>query len=105
MLDKAKAREIACDYSKEVVKAIKPEKIILFGSYANGTPHSESDIDIAVFVQGLDNDTWYDTRIILQNLRWNRTFLNIEPHLLDETYDPSGFVEHVLKTGEVIFQS
>ena len=105
MLDKAKAREIAYEYSKEVAKAINPEKIIMFGSYANGPPHSESDIDIAVFVRGLDNDAWYDTRILLQSLRWNRTFLDIEPHLLDETYDPSGFVEHVIKTGEVIFQS
>ena len=105
MLDKAKAREIATDYSREVIKALNPDKVILFGSYVNGIPHSESDIDIAVFVSGLDDDTWYKTRILLQSLCWNRTFLDIEPHLLDETDDKSGFVKHVIDTGEVIYSS
>jgi predicted nucleotidyltransferase len=103
MLDKEKAREIAYNYSLEVAKAISPDKVVLFGSYANGTPHSDSDIDVAVFVSGLDDDAWYDTRILLQDLRWNRVFLDIEPHLLEEANDRSGFAAHVLKTGEVIY--
>ena len=103
MLDKEKAREIAYKYSLEVAKAIKPDKVVLFGSYANGTPHNESDIDVAVFVSGLDDDAWYDTRILLQHLRWNRAFLDIEPHLMEEANDKSGFAAHVLKTGEVMY--
>ena len=105
MLDKAKVREIAANYSREVAKALNPDKIILFGSHVNGAAHSESDIDIAVFVSGLDDDAWYEARIILQNLLWNRAYLDIEPHLLDENNDRSGFAEHVIKTGEIIFQS
>ena len=105
MLDKAKARKIALDYTMEVAKVLNPDKVILFGSYVNGNPHSESDIDIAVFVRGLNDKAWYEARISLQNILWNRDFLGIEPHLLDETHDPSGFVEHVIKTGEVIYQS
>ena len=105
MLDKEKVREIAYQYSIEVAKVLSPDKIILFGSYVNGTPNSESDIDIAIFVNELNNDAWYKTRIILQDLRWNRTFLDIEPHLLEEAHDRSGFAEHVIKTGEVIYQS
>ena len=103
MLDKARAKEIATDYSNEVAKTINPDKIILFGSYVNGTPHNESDIDVAVFVHGLDDATWYQTRIILQDLRWNKTFIDIEPHLLDESHDPSGFAKHVIETGEIIY--
>ena len=75
----------------------------LFGSYANGCPHEESDIDIAVFVSGLDEETWYNARIMLQKIRRKRGYLDIEPHLLDETYYPSGFAEYVNKTGEVIY--
>ena len=104
MLDKEKAREIAHNYSMEVAKAINPDKVILFGSYANGTPHSESDIDIAVFVSGLSDDEWYETRILLQSLRWNRAFMDIEPHLLEEAHDRSGFAAHVIRTGEVIYE-
>ncbi|MDR1703774.1 MAG: nucleotidyltransferase domain-containing protein [Clostridiales bacterium] len=105
MLDKEKARAIAKDYSKEVQKALKPNKVILFGSYVNGTPHEDSDIDIGVFIEGLSDEEWYDTRIQLQGLRWNKTFLYIEPHLLEEAYDPSGFAEHVIKTGEILYQA
>lgn len=103
MLDKAKVRQIASEYSEEVKKILNPDKIILFGSYVNGNPHEESDIDIAVLVRNLDDKTWYDVRILLQKIRRNKRFLDIEPHLLDETYDPSGFVEHVIKTGEILY--
>jgi len=105
MLDKGKVREIASEYSEAVKKVLNPDKVILFGSYVNGNPHAESDIDIAVFVKGIDGEDWYNARILLQKIRRNKTFLDIEPHLLDETQDPSGFVEHVIKTGEVIYQS
>ena len=57
MLDKTKAREIAINYANEVQRLINPQKVILFGSYVNGNPHS--DIDIAVIVGGLDDETWY----------------------------------------------
>ena len=103
-MDKAMVREIATEYSLEVKKILDPDKIILFGSYVNGNPHSESDIDIAVLVSGLDDEAWYHARIMLQRIRRNRMYINIEPHLLDETHDPSGFVEYVIKTGEVIYQ-
>ena len=105
MLDKAEAKKIATNYSEKVAKALNPDKIILFGSYVNGTPHNESDIDVAVFVHDLDDAAWYKARITLQDILWDRNFLDIEPHLLDETNDRSGFAQHVLKTGEVIYQS
>ena len=105
MQDKEKVRKIASDYSLEVTKILNPDKIILFGSYVNGIPYDESDIDIAVFVSGLDDDEWYDARISLQNILWNRAFFGIEPHLLEEANDRSGFAAHVLKTGEVIYSA
>ena len=105
MLDKTKAREIATNYANEVRHLLNPKKVIFFGSYVNGTPHNDSDIDIAVIVGGLDDETWYNARILLQKIRRNKIYLNVEPHLLDESNDRSGFVQHVLNTGEVIFQS
>jgi hypothetical protein len=29
----------------------------------------------------------------------------VEPHLLDAEHDPSGFVAHIIKTGEVIYSN
>ena len=103
MLDKSEVREIAARYADKVKTSLNPSSVILFGSYANGTPHAESDIDIAVLIDGFKGD-WYDTEVLLYRLRRNISF-DIEPHLLDRTHDPSGFAEHVIKTGEVIYPS
>ncbi|MFZ2095878.1 MAG: nucleotidyltransferase domain-containing protein [Anaerolineales bacterium] len=35
---------------KRIVVGVKPEKIILFGSYAYGTPSPDSDLDILVIM-------------------------------------------------------
>ena len=105
MLDKERVRTIAQMYSNEVRKVLNPMSIILFGSYVNGNPHEHSDIDIAVLVNNIEGEEWYNSRILLQRLRRNMDFIDIEPHLLDDSHDPSGFVEHVIKTGEVVYQA
>ena len=103
MLGKEQARQIAIEYAKEVGKFLNLDKVILFGSYVDGNPHDGSDIDVAVFVRELDAEAWYQARILLQDLRWNESFIDIEPHLLEEDNDPSGFVHHVATTGEVVY--
>src|SRR5919205_187899 len=35
-------------FARQVAERFQPEKIILFGSYAYGTPHEDSDVDILV---------------------------------------------------------
>src|SRR5205809_181021 len=35
-------------FAREVAERFRPEKIILFGSYAYGKPHKDSDVDILV---------------------------------------------------------
>src|SRR4029077_8247623 len=35
-------------FARQVAERFQPEKIILFGSYAYGTPHQDSDVDILV---------------------------------------------------------
>src|SRR5438093_8720783 len=35
-------------FAREVAERFHPEKIILFGSYAYGEPHEDSDVDILV---------------------------------------------------------
>jgi predicted nucleotidyltransferase len=39
-------RRFAC----EVAERFRPEKIILFGSYAYGQPHADSDVDILIIM-------------------------------------------------------
>ncbi len=37
-------------FARQVAERFQPDKIILFGSYAYGTPHAGSDVDILVIM-------------------------------------------------------
>jgi len=102
MLDKTAVREIASRYADEVCKTLTPQTIVLFGSYVNGTPHSDSDIDIAVVFNNFTGN-WLETASYLCGLK-RRVSIDIEPHMMDETNDRSGFLAHIMKTGEVIYE-
>jgi predicted nucleotidyltransferase len=102
MLDKKEAREIAIEYSGSVCAAFPVDKVVLFGSFVNGTPHEWSDIDVGIIINDFEGN-WYESEVELYGLRRGISF-DIEPHLLDEKNDPSGFCEHVLKTGEIIYE-
>jgi predicted nucleotidyltransferase len=41
-------RRLIRQFAKRVAERYQPEKIILFGSYAYGQPHADSDVDILV---------------------------------------------------------
>jgi len=101
MLDKATVRKIADKYAVEVRKILNPTTIILFGSYVNGNPRELSDIDIAIIVNRYEGN-WLESASLLCGLT-RRVSIDIEPHLLDQSLDKSGFVEHIIKTGEVIY--
>src|SRR5947208_7703276 len=41
-------------FARQIAERFKPERIILFGSYAYGTPHEESDVDLLVIMPAYD---------------------------------------------------
>ena len=100
-MDKAAAVACVRRYAEEVTKELKPEKIVMFGSYAAGRAHEDSDIDVAVIFNGFEGD-FLRVSSWLWSLTW-RISSHIEPVLLDRADDKSGFVEEVLKTGELIY--
>ncbi|MCL2285334.1 MAG: nucleotidyltransferase domain-containing protein [Firmicutes bacterium] len=101
MLDKVQVRKIAEQYKNRVCQVYNPKQVIIFGSYVNGVPHSESDIDIAVIFESVDGD-WLETWGNLIGLREGISF-DIEAHMLDETCNKSGFLDYIRETGEVIY--
>jgi len=42
---------LLANMTQRIVEACHPEKVILFGSYAYGTPHKDSDIDLFVIMK------------------------------------------------------
>ncbi len=52
----------------ERLKPLNPDKIILFGSYAYGTPNEESDIDLFITKKGFDDHIEARAMIQLRDL-------------------------------------
>lgn len=103
MLDKATVISTANRYASEVKKEYKPHAIVLFGSYNNGSPHEDSDIDIAVVFNGFKGD-WLKECANLWRISSNISFA-IEPHLLDTANDRSGFADYIMRTGDIIYKA
>jgi uncharacterized protein len=102
-VDQEVAVDIARRYADKVRQRMKVRKILLYGSQANGTARDDSDIDIAVIVRGLKGD-WLSKSTRLWLLTRD-VDVRIEPRLLDELHGESGFLEHILSYGEVIYDA
>ncbi|MGV8095240.1 MAG: nucleotidyltransferase domain-containing protein [Mangrovibacterium sp.] len=79
-MDKRQAIEIARKYIDSLKNRYDIQSAILFGSYAKGTNHDDSDIDVAIILRHV-NDI-IDTQIELMKLR-RQIDLRIEPHPFD----------------------
>lgn len=77
--------------------------IILFGSYAKGKAKQNSDIDIAIIVDKIEGDI-LDLNLQLFQLRRNIDE-RIEPILLSDQNDRSGFLSSIKKNGKIIYNN
>jgi len=83
-----------------VKQAMPVKKIILYGSYARESEHPGSDIDIAVIVDRIDGDYLELSAKLFEMVR--DIDVRIEPVLLNENADKSGFIESIMKYGREI---
>ena len=93
------AKEYA-DFVKASDLPLTIDRAYLFGSYAKGTPHKDSDIDVAFIVSNWTGG--YDDTIVPI---WSMTIpfdTRIEPHIIDPEQDYSYFEQEVQKTGILI---
>jgi len=101
-MDQREALTLARQYAAAVAHEFRPDKVVLYGSFAQGTASDKSDIDVAVIFHNFSGD-WLRVYTRLSHLRRNVSSF-IEPVLLDSANDKSGFVAEVLATGKVIYQ-
>lgn len=76
------------------------DKMILFGSYAKGNEHKDSDVDVAIVVEKLSGD-FFSTRPLLWKIR-RQVDDRIEPILIEKDHNESGFLSEILKNGIAI---
>jgi uncharacterized protein len=88
---------------KQIVEKFKPQKIILFGSYARGNPRPESDVDLLVVMD--DPKQSLDIRRHL-GVMFGLDLIVYTPKRLKERTDMGDwFLRDILKEGKVLYES
>lgn len=103
-----KTREIILKITDRIKTQYKPDKIILYGSYAYGNPTQESDIDMLIIKDTKERpiDRRIAVRAIVSELRCGYTFspFVITPkELKDRIKSGDQFLEELLLMGEVVY--
>ncbi|MBN2107817.1 MAG: nucleotidyltransferase domain-containing protein [Deltaproteobacteria bacterium] len=99
-MDKAEVIAKVKQFSDLVNREMRIKKVVLFGSHAKGCAGEESDIDVAVIVESLEDD-FLDVESRLFKLR-RSVDVRIEPVLLIEN-ENDAFLESIIKTGDTIY--
>lgn len=88
-----------------IVKNVNPEKIILFGSYAYGEPHKDSDLDMLI-IKDTDEAKNKRAREIRKHSRGIKIPLDIVVYTSAEVEKwkdtPSAFITKVMQEGRVL---
>ena len=93
---------------ERIVSKLKPEKIILFGSYAYGSPTPDSDVDLLVIMNTKAKDV--DRYVAVSNLLYPRQFpvdilVKTPTEIKAETRKKSNFfLREILKKGKVLYE-
>ena len=101
MLTQDAAIETARNYARDIQnEGITLHSAILFGSYARGTQHECSDIDVALVADEFTG--WvYDDHVKFKSLLVKKPYIMIETKTYSTKYFLEGdpFIEEIKKTG------
>jgi len=89
------------------LKPLNPYKIILFGSYAYGTPTKDSDLDICIIEKDYKNkwDEKHKIRNLLSNIEMPKDILNPKLDEFDFYKNEINSVYHDINTKGVVLWS
>jgi predicted nucleotidyltransferase len=93
-------------FARRIAERFQPDKIILFGSYAYGTPHNESDVDLLVVMRtknAIDQSICIKTafkRLFSLDLIV-RTPGQIERGLKDDNW----FLRQIIEKGKILYEA
>ena len=93
--------------ARQIAKQFKPQKIILFGSYARGKPRPESDVDLLVVMNTKLREVEQSIKICQQlDYMFGLDLIVYTPkHLRERVKMGDWFLRDVLKEGKVLYES
>lgn len=92
---------------EQIVRGFNPEKIILFGSYANGTPNEDSDIDLLVIMpyEGNELDKMAEVRRDLSSAMPLDVLVKTPTQVEKRIKMGDFFVRDIIESGKVLYDA
>ncbi|MDP2984008.1 MAG: nucleotidyltransferase domain-containing protein [Candidatus Latescibacter sp.] len=94
---------------ERIIEVSKPRKLILFGSYVQGTMNNDSDLDVLVVTgDEIENPRKESVRIrrALKGIGISLDILVISESMMDVLKDTPGLIyREILKKGEIVYES
>ncbi len=108
MTDSQDIRKVIQNILKKLVAEYAPQKVILFGSYAYGSPGQDSDIDLLIIKETTERfiDRWVTVQGLLTG---THRFLPLETLVLTSAEIENRiaigdqFIAEILQKGEVLY--
>ncbi len=98
--------ELIQEIKNRIVSGVQPEKIILFGSYAYGTPTKDSDLDLLVILPTKEpmHKRIHRIRQLLHDFRVPKDIIVYTPEEVEKWKNvPNAFITSIAKKGKIIY--
>ena len=98
--------ELIREIKDRIVTTVHPDKIIIFGSYAYGTPTKDSDLDLLVIMPSNEPMHRRVTRIrkLVRDINIPKDIIVYTPEEVEIWKDASAaFITSIMKKGKVIY--
>jgi predicted nucleotidyltransferase len=97
-----------CD---QIVREFHPQKVILFGSYAYGTPTEDSDVDLLVVMSKIEGNPIYKAMEIIRKIREVSRGFAIDllvrtPEVVRQRIEWNDFfLREIMEEGKVLYEA
>lgn len=107
-MTKQQARQVIEDIVAKLIREYRPERVVLFGSYAAGNPRPDSDIDLLIIKDTTDRfiDRWVTVRRILSDPKRTvplETIVLTPKEVSERLTVGDQFIEEILRKGKVMY--
>jgi uncharacterized protein len=106
--DYPKIKKLLKEVVHRIIQQCDPLKIMLFGSYAYGTPSTDSDIDLLVIIKQSTEPRYKRVAAlnrVLTDLEFPRDILVYTQKEIDEWSEvPLAFISTIIRRGKVLYE-
>jgi predicted nucleotidyltransferase len=93
-------------YAGLIAERFKPERIILFGSYAYGTPHEDSDVDLLVIMPAWNEISKACRICVTLEPPFSLDLIVRTPRRIERAFkDNNWFLREIVEKGKVLYEA